>query len=349
MRIPFHLLALRDTATPWRQAACAAFGVGLAVLAAIWLHSTWGVLFGAVGGLYASLLDFGGVLRHRLYTQLAGVTLIGSCAVLGGWLGPHHVMLWVVLATLTFGIGWLDGTGVALETIFRLSALILLVYAFLPQIPPGGLPYLGLGLSLGFFAVWLDTLIWPRAIPSDNRGLYRAFHQIMRGHNAGWLHAFGFAATTCAGLWIAILLHFPRPYWVAAVTLFVIRPDGPDSLRRVFQSVFGAFVGVAVAWCIAHYVNNDSLLLACVIVLAFLRPIGLAFNLWAQSATLTALVLVLYDAALGPEWQAASLTLLRIRLYDVLLGSGVALCGTLLFNPASRHHLYQRLRHPATT
>lgn len=345
MRFPSHLLKLDDAAArPWRQASCAAIGVGLPVLAALWLRNPYGVLFGAVGGLYASLLDFGGTLGHRLFTQFAGLFLVGACAALGAWLGPHHGLLWLTLALLTFGIGWVDGTGVALETILRFAVLMLLVYAFLPALPPGGLPFFGLGMAVGLAAVWLDSLIWPREVPSRHAGLPAAWKQIQRGQGAGWLHAMGFSLTTCTAMWLAVLLHYERPAWVAAVTLFVIRPDGPDSLRRLFQSVFGTLVGVAVAWCIAHGVNKGELLLACVVGLAFLRPIALAMNLWAQSATLTAMVLVLFDAALGPGGRAASLALLRVRLLDVLLGALVAFVGMLLFNTKARRHVWARIR-----
>ena len=343
MRLPFHLLALRDTTPPWRQAFCAAFGVGLPVLAAIWLHSSWGILFGAVGGVYASLLDFGGTLKHRLYTQGAGLCILAVCGLLGTWLGPHHVMMWAVLAMLTFGIGWVDGTASALENILRFSTLFLLINAFLPELPSSAYPYFGLGMAAGLLAVWLDSLYWPRHVPSQAKGLGPALRQIMGGHTAGLSHAMGFCLTTCSALALAIALGYERPAWVATVTLFVIRPDGPDSLRRLFQSVFGASVGVAVAWSIAHQISDARVLLACVVLLAFMRPIALAFNLWGQAATITSLVLVLFDAAMGSEGRAASLALLRIRFLDVLLGSAVALVGTLIFNAASRRHLFSRM------
>ncbi|PHV09608.1 hypothetical protein [Chitinimonas sp. BJB300] len=75
MHYPFHLLQLREGALPWRQAICAAVGVAIPTAIAVWMHQPYGLLFGAVGGLYASLLDFGGTLHHRLFTQLAGLLL----------------------------------------------------------------------------------------------------------------------------------------------------------------------------------------------------------------------------------------------------------------------------------
>ena len=342
MRLPFHLLALTRTTVPWRQAGCAAAGVGLSVLSALWLHNRYGVLFGAVGALYASLLDFGGTLGHRVLTQATGLVLVATCAVLGALLGPHHIALWIVLASLTFGVGWVDGTGVALETILRFAVLMLLVYAFLPSLPAAGLPFFGIGMVVGLTMVWLDSLIWPRAVPTEHDGLLAAVRQIRGGYSAGWQHAFCFSITTCAALAIALALHYQRPAWVTAVTLFVIRREGPDSLHRLVQSVFGTMVGIAIAWCVAHRFHDDALLLSCVVALAFLRPIGRAFNPWAQSASLTALILVLFDAALGSEGHAASLALLRIRLFDVMLGSIVALCGMLLFNPSARAHLWKK-------
>ncbi|QNM95906.1 FUSC family protein [Chitinimonas koreensis] len=344
--LPLHLLHLRQGALPWRQAVCAAFGVAAPVAVAVWLDRPVGLLFGAVGGLYASLLDFGGTLRHRLLTQFAGLALVVLSALAGLWLGPHHHLLFVTLAVLSFGIGWVDGTGVAVETILRFAALILLIYAFMPMLPPEGLPFFGLGMAAGLLAVWLDSLVWPRALPRRHPGLRNATRLIAAGHNAGWQHATGFCLAVCGGLALALWLGYQRPAWVAAATLFVIRPDGPDSLRRLFQSAFGTACGVALAWTVGHFTSDPAVLLGCVIGLAFLRPIALAKNLWAQSATLTALVLLLFDLALGDAGRATSVALLHARLVDTTLGSAVALAAMLLFNPTARRHLLERLRKP---
>jgi uncharacterized membrane protein YccC len=345
MPSPFHLLRWRDGALPWRQAVCAALGVAVPAALALHLHEPAGLLFGAVGGLYASLLDFGGSLRHRLLTQAVGLALVVASAALGHWLGPQHGLLFLVLAVLSFGIGWLDGSGIAVETILRFAALMLLVYAFAPVLPAQGLPFFALGIGVGLLAVWLDSLLFPRALPRRHPGLRNAGRLIAAGHNAGWLHASGFSLAVTGGLALALWLDYQRPAWVAAVTLFVIRPDGPDSLRRLFQTVFGTLAGVALAWLIGRYIQQSALLLGCVVILAFLRPIALAKNLWAQACTLTALILLLFDLTLG---HAASLLLLHERLLDTLLGSAVALLCMLLFNRQARRHLFARLRVPST-
>ncbi|MGQ5523360.1 FUSC family protein [Chitinimonas sp. PSY-7] len=349
MQTPFHLLQLHDGALPWRQAVCAAIGVAIPTAIAVWLHQPYGLLFGAVGGLYASLLDFGGTLRHRLITQLAGLLLVVASAVAGYWLGPHHHILFLTLAVLSFGIGWIDGSGIAVETILRFSALILLVYAFTPALPPHGLPYFGLGLTIGLLAVWLDSLIFPRALPSVHEGLRHAGRWIAAGHNAGWLHATGFCVAVTGGLLLALWLGYQRPAWVAAVILFVTRPDGPDSLRRLFLTVFGTLVGAGLAWVISHYAHDPTILLACVISLAFLRPIALAKNQWAQSATMTTLILVLFDLTLGEAGHAESLVLFHERVVDTLVGSAVAFLCMLVFNPQARRHFWARLRNTPTT
>lgn len=339
MRFPLHLLQWNSgAAVPWRQAVCAAMGVAVPCAVALWLKHPAGLLFGTIGGLYASLLDFGGTLRHRLFTQFAGLMLIAASAAVGGVLGPHHTALFVTLGVLSFGIGWVDGSGVAVETILRFAALMLLVYAFTPALPPDGLPFFGLGMAVGLLAVWLDSLVWPRALPRRHQGLRNATRLIAGGHNAGWLHATGFCVAVCGGLYMALRLGYERPAWVAAVILFVIRPDGPDSLRRLFLTVFGTLVGVGLAWLIGRYADDPRILLSCVIGLAFLRPIALAKNMWLQSATLTALVLVLFDLTLSAVGQDVGMELLHARLQDTILGAVVAFLAMLIFNPQARRH-----------
>ncbi|PHV09468.1 FUSC family protein [Chitinimonas sp. BJB300] len=163
---------------------------------------------------------------------------------------------------MSFGIGWVDGSGIAVETILRFSALMLLIYAFTPTLPPQGLPYFGIGITVGLLAVWIDSLIFPRdPLPSAHEGLRQAGRWIAAGHNAGWLHATGFCVAVTGGLALAVWLGYSRPAWVAAVILFVTRPDGPDSLRRLFLTVFGTLVGAGLAWVISQYAHDPTILL----------------------------------------------------------------------------------------
>ncbi|WP_255988013.1 FUSC family protein [Chitinolyticbacter albus] len=343
MRLPLHLLALRNAPLPWRKGMCAAVAVAIPAVAAMLLGQPWGVLLGGIGGLYASFLDFGGTLRHRLWTQAAGLALILGAAVLGHWVGGDSPWLFLLLALLAFGTGWADGSGAALEAIFRFALLALLIYAFVPAPPAVALAFAGVGVTAGLVAVGIDSLLWPRALPRQHPGLANSVKQIARGRTAGWRHALGYAVTCCAALWLALDLHSVRPAWVAAATVFAIRPDGPDSLRRLFQTAFGTLVGVAGAWLLAHLTPHPAMLLLWVLLLAFYRPLAMVHNMWLHSAALTAFILLLFDIALQPGGAAAGAALLRERLNDVMLGSLVALIGVALFNSAARRHLLARL------
>ncbi|GAA5784411.1 FUSC family protein [Chitiniphilus shinanonensis] len=345
MRLPIHLLALREGEMPWRKAVCGLIGVSLPMLVAYLMHQPYGILFGAIGGLYASFLDFGGTFRHRASTQAWGLALIFSAGVAGNLIGSGTPMLLLpLLAVLCLGVGWMDGTGAALETIARFAVLAFLIYAYLPAPPWSALWFALLGIAVGLGAVGVDSLIWPRALPRQHPGLVNSVTRVLRGRNAGWVHAVGFSATTCGALWLALDLHYTRPAWVTAVTLFVIRPDGPDSLRRLFQTAFGTLAGAAAAWLISHLMPYTWVMLVSVAVLAFLRPLAVAGNQWAASAVMTTMILLLFDVVLLPEGQGAGATILRVRLNDAMLGAMVALIGMALFNREARRHLLRQLR-----
>ncbi|WP_187360028.1 FUSC family protein [Chitinolyticbacter meiyuanensis] len=343
MALPLHLLTPRNAPLPWRKAFCALLAVAVPAIAALAIGQPWGVLFGAIGGLYASFLDFGGTLRHRLLTQAAGLALIVGAAVLGHLVGANSPWLFPLFAALALGTSWADGSGVALESIFRFALLAFLLYAFVPAPPAEALAFAAVGIAVGLVAVGVDSLFWPRALPRQHPGLANSVRQIARGETAGWRHAVGYAATCCFALWLALDLHSARPAWVAAATLFAIRPDGPDSLRRLFQTAFGTLVGVAGAWLLAHLTPHPLMLLIGVLALAFYRPLAMVHNVWLHSATLTAFILLLFEIALLPAGGTAGAAILRERLNDVMLGSLVALVGVALFNSAARRHLLARL------
>lgn len=343
--LPMHLLALnKDSTLPWRQAISSGIAVAVPALIGLAQHKPVGALMGAVGGLYASLLDYGGNARHRLATQSFGLALIVSSGALGLWLGPHHIMMFVLLALLTFGTGWTDGLGVALENIFRFAALALVLYAYLPAPPAAAFLYLALGIAVGVTSILIDDKLYPRPMPRQHQGLRNGFRRMRAGHNAGVWHAVGFCVTSCLALWVAQHAHYPRPAWVTAVVLFVMRPDGLDSLTRLFRSVFGALVGVALAWLVTHLTPQTWALYAWTVAFAALRPVAMVRNFWGHYALMTAMLMVLFDILLLPEGKAAGASILWIRLHGVLLGAMIALLGMVTFNPQARGYFVDQLR-----
>ncbi|GHD65071.1 FUSC family protein [Jeongeupia chitinilytica] len=343
MRLPLHLLQLRNDPLPWRKAVCALVSVTLPALVAVWRGEPLGLLFAAIGGLYASMVDFGGAFSHRLLTQLGGLVLIVASAALGVLMSAEPYWLLPLLALLAFGVGWCDGTNLALETILRMAVLALLIYGFTPGLPAGMLPYAVLGVATGMVAVGLDGWLFRHRHLSaqDPLRLRRNLLRIRGGATAGWRHALAFSSVVSMALLIALALHFERPAWVAASTLFVLRPDGPDSLRRLFQTCIGTMVGLSLTWVIVRLGHAPLVLLGWIAFFAFIRPLALALNYWLGAAAMTALVLVLLDIVYLPH--GGDIHLLRVRLLDTLSGSAVALAGLLIFNPAARRHLGARL------
>ncbi|BCL76939.1 hypothetical protein JHS3_26750 [Jeongeupia sp. HS-3] len=343
MRLPLHLLQLRGDPLPWRKAVCALVSVTLPALIAVWRNEPVGLLFAAVGGLYASMVDFGGAFGHRLMTQLGGLVLIVASAAFGVFMSAEPYWLLPILAVLTFGVGWCDGTNLALETILRMAVLALLIYGFTPGLPVDALPYAVLGVAVGTLTVGIDGVLFRRVmlLEQDPLRLRRNLVRIRRGATAGWRHALAYSSVTSVALLMALALHFERPAWVAASTLFVLRPDGPDSLRRLFQTCFGTLAGLSLTWAIVRLGHSPGILLCWIAFFAFVRPLALALNYWLGAAAMTALVLVLLDIVYLPH--GGDIHLLRVRLLDMLTGCAIALAGLLIFNPAARRHLGARL------
>ena len=123
-----------------------------------------------------------------------------------------------------------------------------------------------------------------------------------------------------------------RPYWVTVTVLLVMQPDRRANTVRVAQRFLGTIAGVVAAF-VAVRALPDAVhptgLLALVMTLPFLWPLGYERNYGLGTAALSAWVLLLIDTAL-PDADLVT-ALFRARLSDTAIGCAIALAGSFAF------------------
>ena len=289
-------------------------------------------VFAAVGALFPLLSDIGGTLRERLTLMLATSCAMTLCAAIGALTAGD---LWIVLAMTALGafaIAWVADRHRPLEMVFRFATVGLVIGS--------GAQIHARGAALAFFCgglfaglVVIVGYLVRRAqaappLPTWSRG----FRLLLSGQTvAGMRFALCFVAASAIAVAATPILGLQRGFWITITVLFVMRPDGPQSLKLVLQRFIGTVGGIAVAALIVELSHAPWILILWVVCLGFLAPNGQQRNYALGVGLVTAMTMVLLDLALLS--QGGDRQLLGIRLLDTGIGCLLAFAGTVIAYP----------------
>jgi len=325
---------------PWDQAVRYTLSIGVPLA----IGSATGFLrYGAVagiGGMYVvNIANIDARPKDRLLSTLIGSALIAGCAQLGSFLthSPELIALGVLVLGTT--AGWLHNSHMAIEIMVRFAVLGFLFGAL--QLNAFGTQLIAIDERLIF--VFLAGGVWTATILAIEHWLFRVnrltvgpalgegWQRIQSKQTAGLRFAlcYGIVATIAFGG--SFLLHLPRPFWVAATTLLVMKPDSLATVQRTSQRILGTLIGVLLVQVMITSTNNPYLLIAYIMVAALLVPIGLAKNYTLCCGAVTVLVMVLID--LLTLNQGGDRELLPVRFYATVVGCVLTAIGTAIAYP----------------
>jgi hypothetical protein len=298
-----------------------AIAAGFGVLAAM------GNLGGAlVCAAFANLLIFmdqAGPLSERLAVVGFGALAAGLAGALGHLLSGSEPAIIAGTLALAVGAGLIHSSLPGLEMAPRQALICFVACAYVPQIGAQALPAAGVGAGCALAGAIVDSVVRRRVTgPWLRQSRETATFPGLR-----FGLCYGLAAA--AGLLLAGTLGAERPYWVTITTLVVMQPDRWASVSRAAQRFAGTMAGVVVAFGIAVVagpLGGNAVLIAPILLLPFLWPLGFARNYAIGVALLSTWVLLLLDLAWGtPD---AARTLFLPRLVDTALGCMLAVAGT---------------------
>lgn len=137
----------------------------------------------------------------------------------------------------------------------------------------------------------------------------------------------------CVGLaeLLARQLELERSYWVTLTVALVLKPDFGSVFARAVQRAGGTVLGVLLGAAVLVSDPRGWLLVALVVVLAGLLPVGQTRNYGLFSIFVTPLVIVQLDLAMAGDW-----ALVPARLIDTVTGCAIVLVFGYLLWPGSR-------------
>ncbi|MFM7712844.1 MAG: FUSC family protein, partial [Microcystis sp.] len=104
-------------------------------------------------------------------------------------------------------------------------------------------------------------------------------------------------------MFISILLHWHRGYWIALTVLFVLQPDYGGTMQKVIQRLGGTILGVILATPLVLQIQDINLLIIIIIILAALTAAFRFVNYAFFMLFLTMLIVLILDLDVPKDWQ----------------------------------------------
>lgn len=336
---------------PWDKAIRYTLSIGVPLVIGFAIGSLRYGVVALIGAMYVvNIANVDARPKDRLLTTLIGSALITGCAQLGGYLS--HSPGWITLGVLVLGTtaGWLHSSHMAIEIMVRFVVLGFLFGAV--QLAAFGTQLIEIDERV--VLVFLLGGLWTTIVLAINYWLFKShrantapglregLRRIQSHQTAGLRFAFCYGIVATIAFGGSYLLHLPRPFWVAATTLVVMKPDSRATVQRTSQRIIGTLIGILVVHGIITVTADPKVLIACILLSAPFIPIGLARNYTLCCGAITVLVLVLID--LLTLNQGGDRALLPVRFYATLVGCALTAIGTTIAYPEL--WLHQKARHP---
>ena len=300
---------------------------GLAIGACFVLFSVFGREEAAVlAAFFCNFLCFADKADHvttRMWVQALGGVAFALAGALGMLVAGHPALILATVLVVAVGAGWVHGTAPGVEALPRFALCCLIVTAFLPLDRGDCLAAALLGTMVGLAAVILDDYA--------RHGREGRFRERPRdaAKYPGPRFSLIYGSAAACGLGAGLIWGGARPYWVTVTTLLVMQPDRRANTVRALQRFIGTLAGVVAAYLLVHTLAvglRDAGLIALVLALPFVWPLGYERNYALGVAVLSAWVLLVIDSALPSAELATPLFL--TRLSDTAIGCAVALAGS---------------------
>lgn len=289
-----------------------------------------------IGSMYVGLVaNVEGSFSDRFLATIMGAILITGCAELGGLFANVPILLNLGILILGIAAGWLHTSHMAIEVMCRFAVVGFLFGA--SQLAAFGTKLIDLDekTAIAFLAgsIWtilviaIENVLFRKHVVVESK-LHTAWIRIRSRQTAGFRFGLSYGIVAVIAFAGSGMIGLPQPFWVAATTLMVMKPDSRLTVRRTLQRLLGTLIGVLVVGGIIHFIQNPWLLIACCTITALFVPIGLAKNYTLCCAAITVLVMLAMD--LLSLTHGGDLLLLSVRFYATAVGCILALIGTAI-------------------
>lgn len=335
-----HQIKQKLNALPWDKASLYTVSLGTPLVIGFVTGYLWYGVLAMIGSLYvASIANVDTHPKDRLLITLAGSIIITGCAQLGDVMAHSPSLIALGVLVLGTTAGWLAETHLAIEIMARFSVLgflfgALQLAAFGAQIIPINQYIIFIFLLGGLWtaiAFVIERYLFNSQSTNTAPALAVGWRRIRSNQTAGLRFALCYGIVAAIAFSGATLLVLPRPFWVTATTLVVMKPDHRATVQRTSQRILGTVIGLVLVEVIITS-HNPYFLIAAILLAIPLIPIGNAKNYGLACAAITVVVLVMSD--LLTLTQGGDRVLLPIRFYATLIGCALSVTGTAITYPS---------------
>jgi uncharacterized membrane protein YccC len=333
LKIGLASLVALDPASPgWGVGLRFSVGCGVPPIIGVATDQPALGVFAAIGALFPLLSDIGGTLRERLTLMFATSCAMTLCAAIGALTVGDFWIVLILTALGAFATAWVADMHRPLEMVFRFATVGLVIGSGAQIHAPGAAFAFLCGGLFACLVVIVGYLVRRARAAPPLPTWSRGFQLLLSGRSiAGMRFALCFVAASAIAVAATPVLGLQRGFWITITVLFVMRPDGPQSLKLVLQRFIGTVAGIAVAALIVELSHEPWILILWIIAIGFLAPNGQQRNYALGVGLITAMTMVLLDLALLS--QGGDRQLLWVRLVDTGIGCLLAFCGTVIAYP----------------
>jgi Fusaric acid resistance protein-like len=326
------LVRLDPAPVQWDVGVRFALGCGLPPVVGIATGYPAAGVIAAFGALFALLSDIGGSLSARLTLMLSTTLCMTAGAVIGTLATGHFWFTAGLIGAAAFVAAWVMDLDRQLELVARFAAVSIVIGNGVGvHDPRAAVAFCAGGLFaslLVFVGYWRRRAQSEPAAPSWGR----AFGMVLTGRSvAGFRFAACYAAVAVLAVAATQTLGLQRGFWITITALFVMRPDGIESVKLMTQRLIGTVAGVGAAALVVQLAHAHWALAGWVLVFGLFAPLGIKRNYALGVGLVTAMAMVLLD--LSPLSAGGEGRLLWIRVADTLIGCLLAFAGTLAAYP----------------
>jgi len=146
-------------------------------------------------------------------------------------------------------------------------------------------------------------------------------------------HALRVSIATLSGFIISMFFPFGHSYWILLTIIVILKPAYSLTRKRNYQRLIGTVLGAILGMLILHFVKNNDVLFAAMLLLMIGTYSLLRTNYMFSVIFMTPYILLLFHLLNASSFS----TIISDRIIDTAIGSVIAFLANLVIWPAWEH------------
>lgn len=194
--------------------------------------------------------------------------------------------------------------------------------------------------TLHLYTAYDKEIIKNASIPSDYDQFVthekidiRLLKESLSLQSNNFRHALRVSIATFSGFIISMFFPFGHSYWILLTIIVILKPAYSLTRKRNYQRLIGTVLGAILGMLILHFVKNNEVLFAAMLILMIGTYSLLRTNYMFSVIFMTPYILLLFHLLNASSFS----TIISDRIIDTAIGSVIAFLANLVIWPAWEH------------